>query len=158
MVDIRNLRDSPEYAAILAWWAYSTWFTDRDISFNVLLKFYQQRTNVGLLPETWIALVNDFPVGMITLKENDLWTRKDLNPWLSSLYVAPEFRRQGIARHLIEQVIRRASELNYDNLYLFLGQHEQTELEKYYLARGWSFYGDDFDNDNLPTKIFCYKN
>ena len=45
---------------------------------------------------------------MVSLKENDLWSRKDLNPWMASLYVVPEYRGKGIGSSLVTHAAETA--------------------------------------------------
>ena len=98
----------------------------------------------------------DMLVGMVS-KNDDLWSRKDLNPWLASLYVVPEFRRRGIAEALVGAVIEKARGLGYPELYLFLGHEDGLDLALYYGNRGWQYMEDAVDNDGNPTKIFFYQ-
>ena len=67
--------------------------------------------------------IEDYPQ---RLKENDLWSRKDLNPWLASLYVINEYRNKGIATQLIHSVCKKAQQLGIDTMYLFLAHTEMN--------------------------------
>jgi GNAT superfamily N-acetyltransferase len=157
MVAITPLHENPDYAPILAFWAYQEWYKDRSLAFDIVLKAYLDRTIDGHLPQTYVALADTLPVGMVTLKLDDLWSRKDLNPWLSSLYVVPEFRNRGVGWDLIGVVINKSAEIGYDCLYLFLGSRETARLESYYVTRGWQMFDHSMDNDGRSTKILRYK-
>jgi predicted N-acetyltransferase YhbS len=74
--------------------------------------------NREALPLTFVALQDDQPIGMASLREND-GIRPDLTPWLGSLVVAPHFRGKQIGQILIEAVKNQAKILNYTELYLF---------------------------------------
>jgi GNAT superfamily N-acetyltransferase len=154
MAVIKPLKDFPAYAPILAYWSYRQWYRKRDIGFDHLIQSYKKRASDNLLPISWVAIEEDMPVGMVTLKENDLWSRKDINPWLASLYVEPDFRRRGISEQLINTVIVKARKLGLARLYLFLDSAELATLERYYIKRGWTFFEEAFDNDGNETKIF----
>jgi len=154
--EIKPLRDYPEFAPILAYWSYRLWYRKRDIDFNFIIKSYHERTDESALPVSRVAIEKSMPVGMASLKENDLWSRKDLNPWLASLYVEPDFRERGIAEKLINAVIGKARELNIQQIYLFLDSSELDVLERYYLKRGWKYLEDTVDNDGKDTKIFYF--
>ncbi len=153
---IRLLKDCPEYAAVLAYWSYNLWYRTRPIDYNTIIAAYRQRANDSSIPLSLVAVEEGMPVGMATLKENDLWSRKDLNPWLASLYVVPEFRRRGLAGALIDSVIAKARELCLERVYLFLGHGEEMDLAAFYGRRGWCYLEDAHDNDGNPTKIFYY--
>lgn len=156
MKRIKLLKDCPEYAAVLAYWSYNLWYRTRPIDYDTIIAAYRQRARDGAIPLSWVAVEESMPVGMATLKENDLWSRKDLNPWLASLYVVPEFRRRGLAGELIDSVTGKARELGLERVYLFLGHGEEMDLAAFYTRRGWRYLEDAHDNDGRPTKIFYY--
>ncbi|MCP4129698.1 MAG: GNAT family N-acetyltransferase [bacterium] len=157
LIEIQPLRETPDYAPILAHWSFCEWYLNRKIPFHILVKNYQVRARNDTVPLSFIAMENTVPVGMASLKNDDLWTRKDLNPWLASLYVLPAFRNKGIGNMLIAAVTGKAKDLGFDRIYLFLGQSEQGKLEHYYFQRKWKFLEDSMDNDGEKTKIFFYE-
>jgi GNAT superfamily N-acetyltransferase len=157
MAEIKPLRECPDYAPVLAYWSYNLWYRTRPIDYDVLVKSYQQRARNTDVPLAWAAVDESMPVGMASLKNDDLWSRKDLNPWLASLYVVPEFRKRGIAEGLIRAVTEKARELRFGRVYLFLDARDEAHLEEYYHRLGWSYLEDATDNDGLPTKIFYFQ-
>jgi GNAT superfamily N-acetyltransferase len=153
VADIIPLHLCPEYAPILAYWAYREWYQDRSVGFDVVLKAYLGRVNDDSLPQCLVAVEDSFPVGMVTLKLDELWSRKDLNPWLSSLFVDPARRNRGIGAELVRAVLARSTELGYDGAYLFIGRRGAARLERYYARLGWAFVDNAVDNDGYDTKI-----
>jgi GNAT superfamily N-acetyltransferase len=153
MVTIAPLYNNPHYAPILAYWAYNEWYKQRSYGFGLVMKAYLCRAQGDSLPQSFVALEDSLPVGMGTLKLDDLWSRKDLNPWLSSLYVVPEFRGRGIGNVIVSQIIERSRGLGFKSLYLFLGQRQPERLERYYIAGGWEVFASSKDNDGRDTKI-----
>ncbi len=156
-IEILPLSSVPDYAPILAYWSYLQWYMKRDIEFRLVLKSYKQRTESDNLPLSFVALSGSFPVGMVSLKENDLWSRKDINPWLASLYVLPKYRKRGIGGKLITAVIDYAGKMSLGNIYLFTGKVEGVDLDSYYKKRGWEFLSREEDNDGNPTAIYIYR-
>ncbi len=154
MAEITLLNDHPEFAPILGHWSYMLWYRHRDINFPTVMKSYLQRAKNDIPPLCYVAVEDTAPVGMATLKNDDLWSRKDLNPWLASLYVLADCRKKGIAGELINAVLTKARELGFGRVFLFLGQEEQDRLVDFYESRGWEFYEDALDNDGLPTRIY----
>ncbi len=155
-MNIIPLHRVPDFAPILAHWSYMEWYRARSMDFNLVLSAYLERARSETVPLSFVAVEGSLPVGMVTLKCDDLWSRKDLNPWLASLYVLPEYRKGGAGQALIRAVIARAKELGYHRLYLFLGQHDRYWLEGYYVHRGWAAVENAIDNDGLETKILAY--
>jgi GNAT superfamily N-acetyltransferase len=154
VIDIIPLHLCPEYAPILAHWAYHEWYQDRSVGFDVVLKAYLGRVNDDSLPQCLVAVEDSLPVGMATLKLNELWSRKDLNPWLSSLFVHSARRNRGIGSELVGAVLARSTELGYGGAFLFIGRKGADRLERYYTRLGWAFVDNAVDNDGFDTKIF----
>jgi len=153
-VKIAMLNEFPEYAPVLAYWTYHEWYRKRNIDFRLVLKSYQARLKNITPPLSFLVLYDSFPVGMVSLKEHDIISRKDLCPWLSSLYVIPEYRGRGIGSSLIATLTDRARDLGFNSLYLFLGNSNQEYLENLYQKKGWLYLTDTMDNDGCDTKIF----
>ncbi|MBN2159484.1 MAG: GNAT family N-acetyltransferase [Spirochaetes bacterium] len=155
-MEILPLHLRPEHAPVIALWAYDEWYNDRSLDYDTVRRAFLARTKDDSLPQSFVAVDGPVPVGMVTLKLDDLWTRKDLNPWLSSLYVVPGRRNEGIGHALVCAVISRAAYLGYDSLYLFLGQSDPDRLERYYSEKGWRAIGAAKDNDGLETMVMMY--
>lgn len=154
-VKIFRLKDRPELAAVCAHWAYGQWYMKRTVPFDLVLKAYRQWAAGTGLPEIFVAVNKTYPVGMAALKERDLWARKDLRLWLSSVYVMPQFRKKGIGEKLITAVTSEAE--NQDiNLYLFLDPENERDLIPFYEKRGWLFSENAPDNDGQPSKIYRF--
>ena len=71
------------------------------------------------IPTTFVAVVDSEPVGSAGLVLCDMDTRRDLSPWLGSVYVLPAFRRRGIATALVSHALARAREFGIECLYLW---------------------------------------
>lgn len=84
------------------------------------------------VPTTFIA-VNDELLGSAAVIEHDMDTRMELTPWLASVYVTPEFRKQGIGSKLVLHVMEKAKENNIDKLYLFT-----PDREAFYARLDWT--------------------
>ena len=153
---ILPLDKCPEYAAICAHWSYLQWYLKRDIPFDVNLLAYNQRAANDSLPRVFVAFVDSFPVGMVSLKQDDMWSRKDLSPWLSALYVIPEFRKVGLGDRLITCVTDEAAIRGFKELFLFLDHNEEQYLAQFYEKRGWQYLADDMNNDNTIAKIYRF--
>lgn len=88
------------------------------------------------IPLTFVAVAGHIPVGCASLIHHDLTTRMELSPWLASVYVAPEYRRQGIGSRLVRQATEKARELRVERLYLIT-----PDQESFYRRLGWSTVG-----------------
>lgn len=103
------------------------------------------------LPRTLIAIdkVNGETVGTVSLLQNDMETRPELNPWLGCLYVAPPWRRKGIGRNLVEAAEHLARRLGVKELYLFAAQNP-----RFYERLGWVTVGtDSYENGTVTIMV-----
>jgi len=98
-----------------------------------------KHANYDKLPMTFVALENDQPVGMASLREND-GIQPERAPWLGSLVVDPTYRNQKIGEQLIDAVKRHAVLLGYPKLYLLA--FDQT-IPSWYTKLGWKSIGID---------------
>lgn len=155
-ITILPLYEKPDYAPILALWSYRQWYGSRDIPFDLNLKAYQKRSIGTDVPLSLVAIADTMPVGMVSLKENDLWQRRDLNPWLASLYVCEDYRGKGAGTLLVRALIDEARSSRYNELFLFLGHSEGVDLGAWYESLGWTFVETALDNDGSETSIYRY--
>jgi GNAT superfamily N-acetyltransferase len=137
-------------------WAFGYWYANSGILFSAVFADYQRRADFSSLPVTWVAVEDGKPVGIVSLKEYDLLSHKHLTPWLSALYVIPEYRKRGIARKLIETVIDYASSLGYSSVHLFTDNRKNDYLERYYSSLGWSTIEKTLDHRGEPTRVMRY--
>ena len=110
-----------------------------DIPIERVEQNFLKHLNDETLPLTFVALHDNMPVGMCSLREND-GIRPDLRPWLGSLVVAPNYQKQGIAKKLMDATKQKAIELGFKTLYLFA--FDRT-IPNYYASHGWQKIGID---------------
>lgn len=95
--------------------------------------------NDEVMPLTFVALFNNKPVGMCSLREND-GIRPDLKPWLGSLVVDPAYQKQGIGKILMDMTQQKAVALGFERLYLLAFD---PTIPNYYERLGWYKIGLD---------------
>jgi GNAT superfamily N-acetyltransferase len=91
--------------------------------------------------ETFVALVDDVPVGTASLVGNDLPSRPDLTPWLASVLVRPQFRGRGYSVPLVKHVETVAA-ASVSILWLYT-----WTAEPLYARLGWQRVGIERDAD-----------
>ncbi|HAT8893447.1 TPA: GNAT family N-acetyltransferase [Legionella pneumophila] len=110
-----------------------------DVSISRVEENLRNHLNTEQLPLTLVALHEDKPVGMCSLRVND-GIRPELTPWLGSLVVSPTHQKQGIARQIINRTKQEAQILGFKNLYLFAFD---PTIPEYYGLLGWCTIGMD---------------
>jgi len=118
--DIISTHDHPELVAVTGRWRWLGFFKERGICLQEVLQYENRRTSSReRFPRTFVLLEDREPVGMVTLAENDLECRPDLNPWLADLYVAEPFRGRGHGLRLVRALEAAAQASGIDRLWLF---------------------------------------
>ena len=103
------------------------------------------------LPQTFVALDGDQPVGMYQLQmSDDLAGRPDVYPWLANVYVDESRRGEGIGRLLMESVRENAAKAGLSDLYLYT--HHVGLYEKF----GWTLVEEvpTFQPDSPVERLY----
>ena len=98
------------------------------------MRLLRARANHRKIPTLFVAIEGEQLLGSATLAEHDMEIRPNLTPWMVDVFVAPEFRRRGIASALVKRVVREAVELSVARLYLYT---TGAMREKLYADLGW---------------------
>jgi GNAT superfamily N-acetyltransferase len=137
-MQIDYLANHPNAIPALARWHHEQW-QHLNPGDTVEQRIIQLQAHLGKrqIPTTFVALSpREAPgilLGSASLTAHDMDTRPDFSPWLASVFVAPEHRRQGIGTALIRRVIQEAEALGTDNLYLFT----TPDKHGFYARLGW---------------------
>lgn len=136
-ITIDYLANHPELAEQLAQWSWSEWqwiYEQRGNSFADGLKNYRERANTDCLPLALVALAGEELIGTVSLKLQDLEIRPEIENWLGGMFIAPPWRRRGVATFLMERIVEEARKLNLTELHLWA---VAPEAEALYLKLGW---------------------
>ena len=131
-IHIRRLdADEPAFD-IVARWRYDAFFARDGITFEEsrdALRAWMR----GLGYETaLLAEVDGQPAGSCLFVREETDPKHDLTPWLAALYVAPEFRKLGIASALVRAIEQHARDVGCTELYLYT-----ITAEPVYAKLGW---------------------
>lgn len=157
MLKIYPLSEKKSLYPVLAYWSFQNWYLNRNVPFQLVMHEYKRRSMPDSLPCSFIAFWGEFPVGMVSVKETDMLRRQDLSPWLSALYVSPEYRNRGIGAGLISAVLDFCSYKGFRRVFLFIDSRHIKTLDKYYAAREWIFLDNELDSDGNMTKILFHE-
>jgi len=141
MIKIDLLKDHPDAIDRLTkiWHQVLGQIWVPDVSIERVKQRLVEHLNDDSLPLTFIALFNDKPVGMCSLREND-GIRPDLMPWLGSLVVEPDYQKLGIGEQLINATKQKSKQLGFKQLFLFAFD---PTIPEYYQKLGWQKIGLD---------------
>ncbi|MBE5820297.1 MAG: GNAT family N-acetyltransferase [Clostridiales bacterium] len=130
-------------------WNYDWW---NDSSFEeVECYFKHSLCKNNRLPQTFIALIKDEPVGMYQIcMSDDLYSRPDIYPWLANVYVNEKYRGNGIWKQLMNTVKENAKNIGLNELYLY------TKHVGLYEKFGWKFIEEvnTFKDDSSIERLY----
>lgn len=134
-MEIAYLAEHLDFAPALAAWHYEQWHSLREgDSIEARLQSLRAGANRLRIPSIFVAIENRELRGSATLAPSDMETRRDLTPWMIDVFVAPQWRRRGIASALVRRVVAEAARLNVPELYLFTTGPWREGL---YAGLGW---------------------
>lgn len=130
---ISYLAEHPHLIPALAEWHHAEWaHLNPGDTVEARISRMQKLLAKEQVPTAFVALQGETLLGSASLIDNDMDTRKDLWPWLASVYVAPEFRDRGVGSALVQRVVDEARGLGVETLYLFT-----PDRESLYARIGW---------------------
>ncbi|MDT8895224.1 GNAT family N-acetyltransferase [Halomonas sp. I1] len=121
------------HVATLAGWTHAEWGhlnPGRDLAATI----GHLRADCGSagVPSVFAAMDGERPVGMASLVVDDMSDRRELTPWLASVYVLPEWRGRGIASRLVRRVEEEARDHGVERFYLYT-----PDQQALYRRLGW---------------------
>ncbi|PSJ72516.1 hypothetical protein C7N43_33810 [Sphingobacteriales bacterium UPWRP_1] len=118
-IQVLYLQQKPETALLLAQWFKAAWPDFyAAVSEQSIAAGFLERTNTNKIPMALLALNNHNQItGTVSITHHSITTRPNLGPWLSGLYVHPQYRHKGIATQLIKTVETMAPQLGCSCLY-----------------------------------------
>ncbi len=119
-MQVSHVKYFQNWIPIIAKWIYEEW------SYAFPLRTLQDiqkglfgRMNENEMPITLIAHDERGVLGTASIKASDMEILQELAPWLSSVYVHPEYRGQGVAGALVSEIEKIAKQQGYSKLYVF---------------------------------------
>ena len=133
-------------------WNYNWWEIKNNNSLEeVRCYFKHSLCKDNRLPQTFIALIKDEPVGMYQISmSDDLVSRPDIYHWLVNVYVDEKRRGNGICRKLMNTVKENAKSISLNELYLY------TKHIGLYEKFGWKFIEkvNTFKDDSSMERLY----
>lgn len=145
-IQIVNLADRTDMIDLVSQWRWKEWLIDSP--FEYVKYSTEHNIHRDRIPMTFVAFINDRPVGTVALWMNDLSCRQDLYPWMASLYVDEGHRNMGIGEKLQAHAISIAKDLGYKSMYLI------TDHVGYYERFGWTFMEVAPKANGRKTRIY----
>lgn len=119
-ISIAFLADHPDAVPVVSKWLIDEW-GERGSTTAVarFVECLRPQLNRDRIPAQFIALIDQQVAGIAMLKKHELLAvHPELVNWLGSVFVAPEFRGQGIATALCRHAVDVARSLGISTLHL----------------------------------------
>jgi N-acetylglutamate synthase-like GNAT family acetyltransferase len=137
-MQILDLREEPQHIHILAEWHHHQWSSlNPDGSLEKRIAKMQDYLSDDFVPSTLIAKTDKL-LGSAAIVENDMDTKPELTPWLASVFVAPQYRNQGIGSQLVKQLMDEAKQAGIETIYLFT-----PDQVNFYQKLGWEVFSSE---------------
>lgn len=132
---IINLRSAPEHIPTIAKWHHEQWgYLNPGGTIDTRIERMQRYLTPVAMPAMYICVDGDRVLGTAALVESDMDSHPELSPWLASVYVRADYRKQGIGSMLVNKVVAVAKTLGHSPLYLFT-----PDQAHFYQGLGWQF-------------------
>jgi GNAT superfamily N-acetyltransferase len=119
-MQISHIKYFQNWIPIIAKWIYEEWsyaFPMRTL--QDIQKTLFGRMNENEMPITLVAHDERGVLGTASLKASDMEILPELTPWLSSVFVHPDHRGEGVAGALVAEIEKIARQQGYVKLYVF---------------------------------------
>jgi N-acetylglutamate synthase-like GNAT family acetyltransferase len=144
-----KLADRPELLNQAAAWFSDKWQISAAAYRESMQTSIQQQKGV---PQ-WYVILDDQQqiIAGAGIIENDFHNREDLAPNLCALFVEETYRKQNIAKQLLDFARADMGRAGVEQLYLV------TDLECFYEKCGWTFLTAVQDDDGEPMNMYVAK-
>lgn len=129
-IEIDHISDKQTHMMTVAKWMQEEWGTKDN--FDFFYSIVSHSLDRKALPQTFIALDGKRPVATIGIWRCDMVSRQDLSPWISALYVVPDYRGIGIGKMLQDHATAYSKQLGFSEIYLY------SDIKSYYEKSGWT--------------------
>lgn len=132
-ITIVRLNTDSDHVATVASWTYAEWgHLHPGSTADSWCEAFRRECGDGGVPSVFVAMAGHRPVGTAALMAEDMDSRRELTPWLASVFVLPEWRGRGIAARLIRRVEEEAADSGFSQFYLYT-----PDQQGLYRRLGW---------------------
>ena len=153
-MQISELRHHREYIQPLAIWHQQEWsHLNPGESLEQRIKRMQEYLTADFIPSMFVAHDDNSLFGSAAIVKNDMDIHQNLTPWLASVFVKKENRKQRIGRQLVLHVLQQAKTRGIKKIYLYT----EDQMD-FYQKLGWKPYCKErYKNQPVDIMVFDLK-
>jgi len=129
---VTTIARRPDLLPVIADWLWREWWQRSGHSLEQTQAIYAAGCAEVGVPQTFVLLAGETPIGTASLARTDLEERPDLTPWLAGVFVVPEARGRGRVRHLLAAFDEACRAASIGTAWLYT-----SNAERVYLRGGW---------------------
>ena len=139
------LRENNEINDKVIKWFHSKWKIP-EIEYKKSIEECQKKKVE--IPQWYVMMDKEEIIAGMGVIENDFHNRKDLTPNVCAVYVEENYRKQGIAKFLLNYVCEDIKKMGYPTAYLI------TTHTDFYEKCGWEFYCTAIEDSQKEVKVY----
>lgn len=128
-----KIRNYPKYINQASCWFHQKWSIPQEVYLESMHECIQKKTCV---PQWYLVMEAEKIIAGLGVIDNDFHNRKDLTPNICAVYVEENYRNQGIANKMLENVCEDMKSLGIKMIYLV------TDHTSFYEKCGFEYLED----------------
>lgn len=143
---IDNLADRLEDLELIKKWLIQSQTSEllTDYCTHILLN----KNNKFDVPMILVALLDEKPVGTISLLSDSLIKDDKYTPWIANMFVVEDKRNMGIGTYMHNYMLEEALTMGFEKLYT------ATNLDGYFERLGWTCKGTTITINGNETNLY----
>ncbi|MBS7528500.1 GNAT family N-acetyltransferase [Fusibacter paucivorans] len=144
---IISVREEPTYEAIAIAYFQEKWANENTM--NIYQDCISSCMNASNdLPQWYLMIDGQEPVGCAGLITNDFISRMDLYPWICALYIEKSYRGHRLGFQLLEKARSDAARFGFEQVYLC------TDHIGFYEKDGFKWIGNGYHPWGESSRIY----
>ncbi len=128
-----HLKDRRECLEKICTWHHNEWgYLNPGRTLEARIEKMREHFDGNTIPATYVAEIDGKIVGSASILESDMPERPELKPWLASVFVDPDYRKNQVGRTVVLKIMQHAREAGIKTLYLYT-----PDREHFYKHMGW---------------------
>jgi GNAT superfamily N-acetyltransferase len=149
MISISDLRDRPDFQAVLADRIWRAWWQARGTPLVLIATRVADNLGPEPIPSAFVAHDGGRFLGTASMIASDMTERPQYSPWVAAVWVEPEARGAGLGATLVRHAAEAIFRAGWGRAYLSAAPHRRS----FYEGLGWTALEDGIGADRMTVFI-----